>query len=209
MTIHFSLNKDVSIKNFVALPDEEKVRLLKDGNAVSWEYIYLYVVLPFIKNKQTQNGVPFRAILADKSIEPRDVLHDLYLMMVRDNKLENFQFKCPLNCWLRWYVKKKILEYCRKYPSPVSETETEPVSITENPSRDASLEACKKSFKELWRRNPMRAYVLLLKNQNCYSSTEIKNYLGLSSEDNVDQHYSRAKKELEELITRFSEEEQP
>lgn len=209
MAIHYGFNKGLDVKSFVALTDEEKVRLLKASDAVSWEYVYLYVVLPFIRNRQTKNGIPYRAIIADKSIEPRDILHDLYLMMVRDNKLDIFRFKCPLECWLRWYVKKIILDYCDKYPSTVSETETEAVSITENTSRNASLEACKKGFKELWRRNPMRAYVLLLKNQNRYSSTEIKNYLGLSSEDNVDQHYSRAKKELEALIIHFSGDEEP
>ena len=37
-----------------------------------------------------------------------------------------------------------------------------------------------------------------------YSSEEIKNYLGLSSANNVDQYYARAKKDMAGLVKKFS-----
>ena len=50
----------------------------------------------------------------------------------------------------------------------------------------------------------MRAYVFLLKYQDCYSSEEIKNCLGMTSANNVDQFFARAKKDMESLIHKYS-----
>ncbi len=56
-----------------------------------------------------------------------------------------------------------------------------------------------KCFGDLWKKNPMRAYVHLLKLRMNLSSTEIKSMLGMTSEANVDQAFSRAIKDMRKL----------
>lgn len=54
-------------------------------------------------------------------------------------------------------------------------------------------------FRELWNENPLRAYVLWLKLYCNLSAREIKDLLKLSSEDNVNQLFSRALKDMKRL----------
>lgn len=65
--------------------------------------------------------------------------------------------------------------------------------------RREQWELVQKCFGDLWRKNPMRAYVHLLKLRMNLSSSEIKSMLGVSSEANVDQLFSRALKDMRQL----------
>ena len=62
-----------------------------------------------------------------------------------------------------------------------------------------------KGFADLYRKNPMRAYVHWLKLRMNLSSTEIKSMLGMSSEANVDQTFSRAVKDMRNLKVQHEE----
>lgn len=71
--------------------------------------------------------------------------------------------------------------------------------------RREQWELVQKCFGDLWRKNPMRAYVHLLKLRMNLSSSEIKSMLGVSSEANVDQLFSRALKDMRQLKVEHGE----
>ena len=190
------------LKYYDDLSNNELVRLLKDADNDAWSYIYVRVVKAVIGGS-TRNGIAYRRILKDKGLEECDVWSDLYAEMVGRNKLDLFKSGCPLIYWMRIYVMNIILGYCKKFPSHVSDECLKFISISRTACREIA-EVTEMSFAELWRENPMRAYVFLLKNQGCYSSEEIKNFLGLKSSNNVDQYHLRAKSDLVKLITKFS-----
>lgn len=62
-----------------------------------------------------------------------------------------------------------------------------------------------KCFADLFRKNPMRAYVHWLRLRMNLSSIEIKNMLGMSSAANVDQTFARALKDMKELKEKYDE----
>ncbi len=78
---------------------------------------------------------------------------------------------------------------------------------TEDPAvrRREQWELVQKCFADLYRKNPMRAYVHWLKLRMNLSSTEIKSMLGMSSEANVDQTFSRAVKDMRNLKVQHEE----
>jgi hypothetical protein len=63
-------------------------------------------------------------------------------------------------------------------------------------SRKEQWDLVQQCFGEMWRENPMRAYVHLLKLRMNLSSSEIKEMLGVTSTANVDQIFARAVKEM-------------
>jgi hypothetical protein len=69
--------------------------------------------------------------------------------------------------------------------------------------RREEWETVQKCFGDLWRKNPVRAYVHLLKLRMNLSSSEIKSMFGVSSEANVDQIFSRAVKDMQELKVKY------
>ena len=69
--------------------------------------------------------------------------------------------------------------------------------------RQEEWETVQKCFGDLWRKNPIRAYVHLLKLRMSLSSSEIKSMFGVSSEANVDQIFSRAVKDMQELKVKY------
>ena len=190
------------IKYFDELPDIQLVQLLEHADDDVWAYVFVRVVRAVVCGS-TKNGILYRRILKDKYLEEFDVWSDLYAEMVGRNKLKLYNFRCPVIYWMRKYVMSIILGYCKKFPSHVSDECLKYISISKATIRETA-EVNEVSFAELWRENPMRAYVFLLKSQDYYSSEEIKNYLGLSSSNNVDQYYARARKDMAELVKKFS-----
>lgn len=190
------------LKYFDELPDIQLVQLLKKADDDVWAYVFVRVVRAVVCGS-TKNGIAYRRILEDKYLDERDVWSDLYAEMMGRNKLDLYKFGCPVIYWMRIYVVNIILGYCKKFPSHVSDEGLKYISISKAAIREIA-EVNEVSFAELWRENPMRAYVFLLKSQDYYSSEEIKNFLGLSSPNNVDQYYTRARKDMAELVQKFS-----
>lgn len=190
------------LKYFDELPDIQLVQLLKKADDDVWAYVFVRVVRAVVCGS-TKNGIAYRRILEDKYLDERDVWSDLYAEMMGRNKLDLYKFGCPVIYWMRIYAVNIILGYCKKFPSHVSDECLQHISISKTAIRETA-EVNEASFAELWRENPMRAYVFLLKSQDYYSSEEIKNFLGLSSSNNVDQYYVRAKKDMAELVKKFS-----
>ena len=91
----------------------------------------------------------------------------------------------------------------------VSDSRGRESSPLEDPAmrRKEEWELVQKCFGDLWKKNPMRAYVHLLKLRMNLSSTEIKRMLGVSSEANVDQLFSRALKDMQKLKVQHEEDD--
>ena len=160
-----------------------------------WTEVFQNVVLSVLRTS-TKNGVSYYKIMKDRDLNETSLYAMLYEEMVYKKKLKNYEGGCPLFFWMRIYVKKLLLEYCKKNETPVSDNETDNVFIGDNTE---IWEVVEKSFSELWRLNPMKAYVYLLKKYYDLSSKQISEMLGLT-DSNVDQIYKRAKDDMAELL---------
>ena len=160
-----------------------------------WTEVFQNVVLSVLRTS-TKNGVSYYKIMKDRDLNETSLYAMLYEEMVYKKKLKNYEGGCPLFFWMRIYVKKLLLEYRKKNETPVSDNETDNVFIGDNTE---IWEVVEKSFSELWRLNPMKAYVYLLKKYYDLSSKQISEMLGLT-DSNVDQIYKRAKDDMAELL---------
>lgn len=181
--------------------DHDLVRRLEAEEGPAWEDVYRLSVLPVLK-QVTKNGVPYSRILRDRGLNGLSVLAMLYEEMVFRKKLKNFGFRCPVVFWLRFYVKKAILAYCGKNEQPVSDSGPEAVSSYE--SRAGDWEWVQECFAALWRSNPMRAYVYLLRRGEGMPAGDAAAVLGISPA-NVDQCFARAKRDMRALLERRGE----
>lgn len=184
------------------IPDEQIFKLLKTNNSEMWQYVFMRVVEP-ICHGTTKNGIPYQKILSDKLLESEDVWGELYYEMMGRNKLDLYNHSGSLVRWMRYYVINFILGFCKKNPNHESDECLDQLYISRTDIHDIA-EVNETSFAELWRESPMRAYVFLLKSQESYSSEEIKDCLGLTSSNNVDQYYRRAKQDLKDFIKKNS-----
>ncbi len=188
------------------LSDKELVALLWEGDSSAWEYIHVKCILAVLRRSSTSSGSSFYRIIQDRQLNEISVLSILFEDMIAKRKLENFQYKCSLIYWMRFYVIKAIFGYCRKNPPPVSDEWLEGVSTPDTRSKAELEEIAQLSFRELWRKNPMRAYVYALKKREKCSSTEIMGMLALSSANNVDKCFSRASADMLEILRKYMEE---
>jgi hypothetical protein len=148
--------------------------------------------------------------MRDRNVDAGEIWAKLYEYMVGRGKLEVFyrqrsEKPHSLIVWMRFYAIKFIMEYVdpHKNPLTLSDEVIENVSIIDETNTREAKETLRLSFAELWRQNPMRAYVFLLKSQG-YPSAEIRNRLGLASANYVDQCSFRAKTDLRGLVMRYS-----
>lgn len=160
-----------------------------------WTVVYEEVILPVLRSR-TKNGSSYYTIMKDRDLNEITIYAMLYEEMVYKKTLKKYAAGCPLFFWMRIYVKKIILEYCKKNENPVSENETDNVYISDNTE---VWEVVEKSFSKLWRLNPMRAYVYQLKKYYDLPTKQISAMLGLT-ESNVDQIYKRAKEDMVNLL---------
>jgi len=191
---------------------------LQDGAA--WRLAWEKAVLPEAKSLRS-------AEMARKwGLTPEELMSMLYVEMIGARKIELFRDDGgSLWGWLRQYVRGYIrranpaerreislegtglasdegenegLE--EKISKDLSDARGPNASPLEDPAeRREAWELVQKCFGDLWRKNPMRAYVHLLKLRLNLSSTEIKNMLGMTSEANVDQTFARALRDMKKL----------
>lgn len=180
-------------------PEQEKLftERLWQEDETAWQVIYEKTVLPILRSS-TRNGISFYRIMKERGLSETDVFGMLYEDMLCRKRLANFRFGCPVIYWMRTYVSKLLLEYCKKNPNPVSDFDRDELSPYEANNERWSL--IQDSFAELWRKNPMKAYIYLLKRYYNTSSDQIREMLGVSSNANVDQQFSRANKEMLQLL---------
>ena len=174
------------------LGDQAVVSLLKDGNDEAWRYVLLRAVTPVLKSQRIGR------IAHDRHLSDMDVLGMVFEYLVSKKAIDKFEFRCPLVHWIRFWVSKSVMEYCRKNPNPVSD-EAYLAVLSDKAAKEydrEGFEIAEACFKRLWKENRLRASVHYLKVFGEMSSREIMKLLHLSSEANVNQLFSRACKDM-------------
>ena len=205
------------------LSEHEIYELLKLQDDLAWRIVWEKAVLAEAKSLRSAR------IAREWGVTPEELMSILYEDMIGKGKIELFRDDGgSLWGWLRQYVRGYIRranpaphgeisidaadaegfgdeEGGTCYTDKISKMLSDAQGRDANPSEDPAMrrreewamaQAC---FGDLWKENPLRAYVHLLKLRLNLSSTEIKNMLGISSEANVDQLFSRALKDMRKL----------
>ena len=175
-----------------SLGDRAVVQMLKDGNDDAWRYVLLRAVSPVLKSPQIGQ------VAYDRHLTDIDVLGMVFEYLVAKKAIDKFEFRCPLVYWIRFWVSKSVMEYCRKNPNPVSD-EAYLAVLSDKAAAEydrEGFEIAEACFKRLWKENRLRACVHYLKVFGELSSREIMKILHLSSEANVNQLFSRACKDM-------------
>ena len=190
------------MKGIGNLSEHEIYELMKLQDELAWRLVWEKAVLAEVKSLRSSR------MAREWGVTPEELMGILYEDMISKGKIEMFRDDGgSLWGWLRQYVRGYIR---RANPAArgeisLSKMLSDAQGRDANPSEDpamrrreewALVQAC---FGDLWKESPLRAYVHLLKLRLNLSSTEIKNMLGISSEANVDQMFSRALKDMRKL----------
>lgn len=185
--------------------DAEIADLLKKEDSIAWDYVFANTALPVMKSYHISR------ILHDRHLSRLDVYGLLYEEMIGRGKINLYRGGSLLG-WMKWYVWGLIHRYCKKNPWAMSE-ETSEIDSSDSylemsapESKTEMLEIADLCFRELWQENQLRAYVHLLKLKYGLSAREIMGLLGLSSEENVNQLFSRALKDMKRLKRKYADE---
>ena len=176
------------IRKMDAVDMHDMVSLLKDGNDDAWRYVLLRAVVPVLRRPMLAK------IKSDRHLSDLDVLGMLFEQLIQKKDIDNYACKCPVIYWIRPYVFKVVMEYCKKNDAPVSDEdflnvlkdEATPIPNTE------MFEEARMCFNRLWKEDQLKARVHYLKTVSEMSSRDIMRVLHLSSEANVNQLFSRA-----------------
>ena len=213
--------------NLEGASEHEIYELLKLQDAEAWRLAWEKAVLP--EARSLRSGQMARRF----GVTAEEMMSLLYVEMIGGGKINLYRDDgSSLWGWMRTYVrgyihqadparKKEIslegadfgdesdggASFEEKVSKMVSDSRGRESSPLEDPAmrRKEEWELVQKCFGDLWKKNPMRAYVHLLKLRMNLSSTEIKCMLGVSSEANVDQLFSRALKDMRELKVQHEE----
>ena len=175
---------------------------IKSGDDEAWRAVWERAIVPEVKSQKNLE------IMERNSLTDGDLMGMLYEDMIYRRKIELYRNDGgSLKSWLRSYVRGYILN-----SSPYKHGEISIYTQCEGDegTRDGVLpevstddnnvmmkeiwEMTHYCFKDLWNQSPQKAYVLLLKTRFHLSSDEIRDFLDISSNANVDQIFSRAVK---------------
>ena len=203
-----------------AISDHDLWIMLKDQDASAWELVWQHAVLAearCLRNSELARrwGVSAEELM---SLLYEEMIHKGRINLYRDDGGSIYG-------WLRRYVRGYIMRadparghtvsieglsnpeeeggasWEEKLAKKLSDEKGRESSPFEDPAlrkkeQWAEVQRC---FGILWSESPLKAYVHLLKLRLNLSSRQIKDMLGISSEANVDQLFSRAVKDMREL----------
>ena len=199
--------------------DHELFTLLKEQDAAAWTVVWEKAVLAEARSLRSSE-------LARKwGVSPESMMSDLYDDMIAKGRLNLYRDDGgSVIGWLRRYVRGYVMQanparrrevsldsafdgddgdgraLSEKIPAAASESAsgTSFTSMDPDIGRRETWEMVQSCFRKLWRKHPKRAYVHLLKLRMNLSSAEIRDMLGISTQANVDQLFSRAVKAMQE-----------
>lgn len=193
---------------------------LKEQDAEAWRLVWEKAVLPEVKSLRTA------AMAREWGVTAEELMSLLYVEMIGARKIDLYRDDGgSLWGWLRTYVRGYVLRadprkrrelplsgaedgdedgsasFEEKIAKKLSDARGRDAVPGEDPAvrRREEWELVQKCFGDLWKKNPLRAYVHLLKLRMNLSSTEIKDMLGVTTEANVDQMFSRALKDMRKM----------
>ncbi len=181
------------------MTDKEWCELVREEKDEGWKLVWEKVVQPELKSLRNSE------MMKRFSLAEGDLMGMLYDDMIGRGKIDLYRGEGSFQGWLRTYVRGYILnanpnkhnELSLDHTHPDSDIEGEGIVIPVQDNQMLRGEAWRLThycFRELWNQDPDRAYIHVLKTRFFLSSEEIKDFLELSSADNVDQIFSRSVK---------------
>lgn len=186
----------------IAMSPETTEKLISDlwaGSKQAWMCVYDQVVVPALRFRTPKQNVTYYQIIHDRGLDERSLLAMLYKEMIARKKLNVYGYRGNFFSWMRNYVIKAIFDYCEKNPILPDDRSESLVDIADERGKAEEWEIVQACFADLWRANPLRAYVHLLKTREGLSSECIMKMLDISSIANVDQYFSRAVVDMKRL----------
>ena len=177
----------------------ELVRLLLANDPATWDSVHKRVVVPlFWKHAGDMQILGYTK---------EDLRSRLMEMMIHEEKLSSYGYRCPLFNWLWVCLARDILRKLKRdgrvvIVDPESETykgiDPKP-PVWQGIEVDEAVALAGSDFAKLWRKNPLQSYVLLLRAKMKMSSEQIRDLLNISSVASVDKMTERARKEMIEM----------
>ena len=170
--------------------------LLSDDTA--WCKIRNLVIVPYLQNSR------FGQMALDRNIDKDEIFTSVYVQMVHNGQLSRLRAKYRLVDYIKEYVRKYVRGRYQIFRKKITECmlddegwnnlDTKRPAHSGSENRNVELqERMADIIGRLWTTNPKYAYVLVLKSKNLLSSREVKDIFCISSEQNVNKVYERAK----------------
>jgi hypothetical protein len=184
------------------MTDREWLELIKAGDETAWKRIWERVVEPESRSLRSAG------MMKRFSLDAAELMSMLFEEMIGRKKIELFRGEGSLEGWLKRYVRGYVLnadpnkhgEISIEGAHPDSEhgrTEMEiPVAGDRQLNHNEVWDITHRCFYDLWREDPERCYIHLLKTRFFLTSDEIRDFLDVSTSANVDQIFSRSVKFL-------------
>ena len=191
---------------FMGVDPEVLIERLMSSDMKFWAKVRNEVIVPYLRRSR------FGKMAEDRNVPVDEVYDYVYGVMVQDKKLNLLRDKSQLVDYIEQYVRKYVnsfYELRKKQIQPTTMTQDAWQIWEHKHLHDLSLEDSAQERREwiaaavekVWRQNPKRAYVLVLRIKNNLNSKEIKNVCGISSSGNVDKIMERAKGDMAKCLT--------
>ncbi len=179
------------------MTDTEWLRLVRAGDDAGWRRVWERVVAPEARSLRSAE------MMRRYSLSEGDLMGRLYEDMIGRKKIGLYRGEGSFEGWLRRYVRGYVLGANPRARGELSldagGDDDVPTAI-DVPVRDDKVLLrdawimTHRCFHDLWRSDPEKAYVHLLKTRFHLSSEEVRDFLDVSTVANVDQIFSRAVK---------------
>ena len=185
-------------------------RLLADDTKIrnaAWQFVLDTMVSPLVK--ADVKGI--RSQCERAGVHPDAIASRLFSNLSRNDSaaLRAFRFECAFKSWIYWHVwdasQCAIRDISEKIEVVVSDDcEMPTLTDTNTPTPDRAIEnselhqSLNGLLATLWKENPLRAVVLLLRGELNLSSKDIGAFLG-KEPSNVDQIHHRAQASMRRL----------
>ena len=188
--------------------DRFLVARLIQGDNSAWSWLLKEVVYPLFWS----NIKGVRDICSRHGVSECDVASRLYRTLSRDDyqPIRGFQFKCSFRSWIYWHVWDSAQGAVREVAGKIEREAVSDSLVLETlidrktPSPAKSLErretadAVNRMLARLWKDNPARAMILLLRGDLGLSSKEVGAFLN-KEPSNVDQIFHRAQSSMRKM----------
>lgn len=178
------------------MTDNEWFKLVKSQDDTGWKLVWDKVIKP------ESSSLRSAEMMKRYSLTDTDLLSMLYEEMIGRGKINLYRGEGSFQGWLKRYVRGYVLNAKASVHGEISienayhsDGEAAPLEIPVQAGKDIKHNEVWKMthicLKDLWNKDPERAYVHLLKTRFHLSSEEVKDFLDISSAANVDQIFSR------------------
>ena len=183
------------------MDDAQWSKLVAEGEDAGWKLVWEKVVEPESRSMRSAE------LMHRYSLTAGDLMGMLYNEMIGRGKIALYRGEGSFQGWLRRYVRGFVLsanpnahgEISIDNAHPDSEGVSQTMDISVNDDsvfRNDVWTMTHRCFHDLWREDPERAYIHLLKTRFHLNSDEVRDFLDVSSSANVDQIFSRSVKFL-------------